>query len=82
MRPEIMQTLRRSKVALWTRDKIETLTTLEVRQLQANALRLAEPEIAAICELVLDARPHGHPPEPRKRAPRRAGAGTAKREAD
>ena len=67
-----MENLRRSpKVALWTRDKIETLTTIEVRQLQANALRLAETEIAAICELVLDSRPHGHPPEPRK-APRAA----------
>ena len=61
--------LRRSKVALWTRDKIESLTTIEVRQLQANALRLAEPEIAAVCDLVLDARPHGHPPERKPKAP-------------
>jgi hypothetical protein len=68
-----MQNLRRSpKVALWTRDKIETLTTLEVRQLQANAVRLAETEIAAVCELVLDSRPHGHPPEPRQKAKRGA----------
>jgi hypothetical protein len=74
-----MQNLRRSpKVALWTRDRIETLTTLEVRQLQANALRLAEPEIAAICEVVLDSRPRGHPPEPRQKAKR----GTRKRAED
>ena len=72
-----MQNFRRSKVAMWTRDKIETLTTLEVRQLQANAVRLAETEIAAVCELVLDSRPHGHPPEPRKapRAARKRAAG-------
>lgn len=77
-----MQNLRRSpKVALWTRDKIETLTTLEVRQLQANALRLAETEIAAICEVVLDSRPHGHPPERKPKAQRAAARGARKRAA-
>ena len=72
-----MQTFRRPKVALWTRDRIESLTTIEVRQLQANAVRLVEPEVAALCEVVLDSRPHGHPPEPRKtpRGARKRAAG-------
>jgi hypothetical protein len=74
-----VQNLKGAKVALWTRDRIETLTTLEVRQLQANAARLAETEIAAVCELVLDSRPHGHPPERKPKAPRIAAAGARKR---
>jgi hypothetical protein len=52
----------RAQVEAWTRDRIESLSTLEVRQLGANATRLAEPEIAALCDAVLDARPRGHPP--------------------
>ena len=56
-----MQLLKRPRVALWTREKIESLDTPEVRQLRENALRLAEPEIAALCNEVLDARPRGQP---------------------
>ena len=36
-----------------------SLSTIEVRQLQANALRLRETEIAALCDKVLGARPRG-----------------------
>jgi hypothetical protein len=50
------QRLHRSRVALWTREKIESLSTLEVRQLHDNALRLAEPEIATLCDAVLSSR--------------------------
>jgi hypothetical protein len=68
-----MQPLNRPRVALWTRDRIESLSTLEVRQLLENALRLAEPEIAALCGAVLDARPRGRAPVRKsKRAPRKA----------
>ena len=45
---------------MWTKDKISTLTTPEVRQLRVNAERLFETEIAALCNEVLDARPRGH----------------------
>ena len=68
-----MQPLNRPRVALWTRDRIEALSTTEVRQLLENALRLAEPEIAALCGAVLDARPRGRAPvrnAKRKRASR------------
>ncbi len=57
-----MPKLTRARVESWTREKIESLTTPEVRQLGANALQLAEPEIAALCDAVLDARPRGRPP--------------------
>ena len=36
---------KRGRVEAWTREKIESLSTLEVRQLGANATRLAETEI-------------------------------------
>ncbi|MDX1374589.1 MAG: hypothetical protein R3357_03435 [Burkholderiales bacterium] len=54
-----MQKLQRGRVELWTRERIESLSTIEVRQLQSNALRLRETEIAALCEQVLGARPRG-----------------------
>lgn len=65
-----MQKFQRARVELWTREKIESLSTEEVRQLHANALRLAESEIAAVCDEVLDARPRGRPPAPRKPRPK------------
>ena len=53
------QKLARGRVALWTRERIDSLNTIEVRQLQANALRLGETEIAALCDEVLGTRPRG-----------------------
>lgn len=52
-----MLPLNRPRVALWTQERIESLSTPEVRQLKANAERLAEPEIASLCSAVLAARP-------------------------
>lgn len=52
-----MRLTRSSRAAQWTREKIDTLSTAEVRQLRDNASRLHEPEIAALCEQVLGARP-------------------------
>lgn len=52
----------RARVEIWTRDKIESLSTPELRQLGENALRLGETELAAQCEQVLDARPRGRAP--------------------
>ena len=51
-----MQKFERGRVELWTREKIESLSTIEIRQLHANSLRLSEPEIAALCDEVLGAR--------------------------
>ena len=62
MAADVLVKFKRGRVEAWTRDRIESLSTLEVRQLGANATRLAETELAALCDEVLDARPHGHPP--------------------
>ena len=41
----------------WTKDRIQTLTKPEVKQLRANAERLQEPEVVALCDEVLSGRP-------------------------
>ena len=69
--------LSRGRAALWTKEKIDLLTTPEVRNLHANAERLLETEIAALCIEVLGARPRTGvtapakaPATPRARRPR------------
>lgn len=54
-----MQILPRARVALWTLEKIAALSTPEIRQLRANAERLQEDDIAALCAQVLGERPRG-----------------------
>ncbi|HYN14002.1 MAG TPA: hypothetical protein VET51_15270 [Burkholderiales bacterium] len=54
-----MRIVRPGRAVTWTREKIDSLTTPEVRQLRANAERLQETEIAALCDAVLGARPRG-----------------------
>jgi hypothetical protein len=60
--------LPRGRIALWTREQLDKLTTLELRALLANAERLNEAEIAALCNEILSARPHGHAPARRRKA--------------
>ena len=52
-----MRILGRGHAAQWTKEKIDSLSTLEVRNLHANAERLLETEIAALCIEVLGSRP-------------------------
>ena len=40
----------------WTLDRIQTLSKPEVKQLRANAERLQEPEVVALCDEVLSAK--------------------------
>ena len=40
----------------WTRDRIQTLSKPEVKQLRANAERLQEAGVVALCDEVLKAR--------------------------
>ena len=69
-----MQITTRGRVAKWSKEKIDSLTTPELRALLENAERLKEPEVAALCNELLDARPRGrlparrdkHSPEARK----------------
>ena len=65
-----MQVFQRARVALWTKEKIDSLSTIEVRQLRANAQRLDEADIATLCEQVLGERPRGLA-APRKSTKRR-----------
>ena len=48
--------LPRGRVAKWSREQIDKLTTLDLRALLANAERLHETEIAALCNELLVAR--------------------------
>jgi hypothetical protein len=52
-----MRLVRPGRPAAWTRDRIESLSTVEVRQLRENAERLSEAEIVGLCDEVLKARP-------------------------
>lgn len=64
----MLQIFRSARAARWTRETVSALSTAEVRQLRDNALRLAEPEIAALCDEVLGARPRGKAPQRRRKA--------------
>ena len=55
----------RGRVAKWSREQIDRLSTPELRALRENAERLKEPEIAALCSELLDARPRGRAPKKR-----------------
>jgi len=52
--------LPRGRVAQWSRERLDKLTTLELRALLANAERLQESDVAALCREVLAARPRGN----------------------
>lgn len=54
-----MRLVRPGRSAAWTRDRIEALSTAEVRQLRHNAERLSEAEIVGLCDEILKARPRG-----------------------
>lgn len=60
----------------WTKERIDALQTLEVKQLRANAERLNDPEIVGRCDAVLAERPRGGGPgsikPPKSTAPRAA----------
>lgn len=60
------KTLSRGRAAQWTREKIDLLSTPEVRNLHANAERLVETEIAALCLEVLGERPRSGVATPAK----------------
>ena len=55
----------RGRVAKWTREQIDRLSTLELRALLVNAERLKEVEVAALCNELLDSRPRGRAPKKR-----------------
>ena len=52
-----MRLVRPGRSAAWTRERIDGLTTPEIRQLRDNAQQLSESEIAGLCEEILKALP-------------------------
>jgi hypothetical protein len=51
--------LPRGRVAQWSREQLDKLTTIELRALFDNATRLNEAEIATMCDEILSSRPRG-----------------------
>ena len=53
----------------WTKNRIQTLTKPEMKQLRANAERFHESEVVALCDEVRSGKAHGNPlnPDPIKR---------------
>jgi hypothetical protein len=51
-----------ARTTSWTLERIQALSTPELRSLHANAERLQEPEVAALCVQTLSQRPRGLPP--------------------
>lgn len=62
-----MHIVGRGRVAKWSKEQIDKLSTPELRALLVNAERLKEPEVAALCNELLDARPRGRAPVRRDR---------------
>jgi len=52
-----MRLVRPGRPAAWTKERIDLLTTPEIRQLRDNAQRLSETEIDGLCEEILKVRP-------------------------
>ena len=52
-----MRLVRPGRPAAWTKERIDLLTTPEIRQLRDNAQRLSETEIVGLCEEILKVRP-------------------------
>jgi len=48
--------LPRGRIAQWSREQLDKLTTLELRALLENAERLNETEISALCRELLASR--------------------------
>ncbi len=55
----MMRLVKPGRSAVWTKERIDALTTAEVRQLRDNAERLSETDIVALCDEILKARPKG-----------------------
>ncbi|HYL25825.1 MAG TPA: hypothetical protein VEV21_15650 [Burkholderiales bacterium] len=56
IKPPKERVLPRGRVATWSREQLDKLTTLELRALLENAERLNETEITALCRELLASR--------------------------
>src|SRR5688572_938069 len=53
----MMRLVKPGRSAAWTKERIDALTTPEVRQLRDNAQRLGEGEIVSLCDEIIKVRP-------------------------
>ena len=53
----MMRLVNPGRSAAWTKERIDALTTPEVRQLRDNAQRLGEGEIVSLCDEIIKVRP-------------------------
>ena len=53
----MMRLVRPGRSAAWTKERIDALTTPEIRQLRDNAHRLGEEEIVGLCDEIIKVRP-------------------------
>ncbi|HTG95833.1 MAG TPA: hypothetical protein VL982_00150 [Burkholderiales bacterium] len=52
-----MRLVQPGRSAAWTKERIDALTTPEIRQLRENAQRLGESEIVGLCDEIIKVRP-------------------------
>jgi hypothetical protein len=64
--------LPRGRIAKWSKEQLDRLSTPELKALLANAERLKESEVAALCRELLAERRRGRPAAAREPAPRPA----------
>ena len=57
-----MRIMKPARSVDWTKERIDALTTPDVRQLRANAERLNAPDVMQLCDAVLGERPRGGGP--------------------
>ena len=53
----MMRLVKPGRSAAWTKERIDALTTPEIRQLRDNAHRLGEGEIVGLCDEIIKVRP-------------------------
>ena len=53
----MMRLVQPGRSAAWTKERIDALTTPEIRQLRENAERLGETEIVGLCDEIIKVRP-------------------------
>lgn len=56
--------LPRGRVATWTKERLDKLSTDELQTLLANAQGRKETEVAALCSEILDSRPRARGRKP------------------
>ena len=53
----MMRLVQPGRSAAWTKERIDALSTPEIRQLRENAQRLGESEIVGLCDEIIKVRP-------------------------